>query len=214
MIDRVFGTSMYSLVGLSRALKALRVSHTISVGTKVQYINCGMPQPSPVFLSNSLKKCRAGAVNFIVVSAAQLDLTNCRRLKAIPLLDSLKQALQCQPGLPLEVKKLAAMDYVNLIAKPSKLNLIQTGLLGIQPYELRKQANSAIVRYFRGVASARQVKPLMQRSPRLKELWEVVQSYEELRTAVARLADETPEKISEDTGIPTFELLYIMKAKI
>ena len=214
ILNRVFGTSLYSVVGISLGLKALRVSHTISVGTKSTYVNCGLPQPSPVFVSNTLKKCRAGAVNFIVFSSAQLDLTNCYRLRALPLLDSLKEALQREPGPALEVRKLEAMDYVNLIAKPSKLNLIQTELLRIQPYILRKEANAAIIKFFRGSMSHRQVQTIMRRSARLEELWVVVQSYEALRVAVARLKTETPEVVSQDTGIPTFELLYILKAKI
>jgi hypothetical protein len=70
-----------------------------------------------------------------------------------------------------------------------------------------------MLKFFRGTASVRMVSQIMRKSSKLTKLWELIQDYSELRDAVARLSTETPEQVSISTGIPTFELLYISRAK-
>ena len=212
---KVFGTSMYSLVELSVALQALNVSHMTQTGnTRIEF-KTDRVQSARVVLVDTPSKVVPSAVNFMVSSLAQLNLTTCSRLKVLPIVAAIREALtRDEEPPPFEVITLSAMDYVNLIAKPSKLNLIQTELLKVQPYSLRKEANAAMLKFFRGSMSAKQAHRLMRRSSKLTKLWEIVQSYSELKEAVQRMGEETPEQISLSTGIPTFELMYVTKAKL
>ncbi len=209
----VYGTSTYSLYEISSALRKLRVSHSIVNGAKRMEVNLNKPQPKQVLLLENPAKVDPTAVNFIVASAAQLSLTTCSRLRGLPIVDAVKDALLRDELAPFEVNTWTAMDYVTSIAKPSKLNFIQTELLRIQPYSLRKEASAMMLKFFRGTASARAVSQTMRKSSKLTKLWELIQDYSELRDAVARLSNETPEQVSTSTGIPTFELLYISRAK-
>jgi hypothetical protein len=209
----VYGTSTYSLYEISAALKKLRVSHTIVSGHKRMEVSLNRPQPKRVLLLENPAKVDPNAVNFIVASAAELSLTTCSRLRGLPIVDAVKDALLRDEVIHFDVSIWTAMDYVTTIAKPSKLNFIQTELLRIQPYSLRKEASGMMLKFFRGTASAKTVSQTMRKSSKLTKLWVLIQDYSELRDAVARLSSETPEQVSISTGIPTFELLYISRAK-
>lgn len=211
-----YGTSMFSLAEISDALRYLNVEHVLrlkaSCSAELKVPGKGTSY-SRVVLTDDLTRVQANAVNFISASIAELSLTNAARLQALQIEDAVAEALKRGSVIEFTYKELTAIDYVDMIAKPSKLNAIQTELLRVQPYSLRKEANKAIIEYFRG-GSLKAMQQVMNKSSKLSRLAFHVKSNTELRGAVMRLKNESAEHVSADTGIPSFELLYVTRVKV
>jgi hypothetical protein len=213
MICEAYGTSTYSIPELSSALNTLGYCHRIRsrLHGKIECISGDKTRRS-IFLVDDPALVVENALNFIVASLAELSLCNSARLKALPLNQALREALATKRQSPYTYKVMSAMDYVNLIARPSKLNGIQTEILRIQPYSLRKEANAAVLAYLRG-GSARALKEVLRKSSKLEKLLAFTLDNVELREAYARAAKEGVEAVATSTGIPSFELMYLRKAK-
>lgn len=218
----VFGTARYSPFELSVTLKDLRVSHTYKVRASVpnrvcveKMVNCGYPQPHWVHVTDSLDFLKEGAVNFISAAFSELALTNIPSLSVLSLEKAIKDALANdakQSVLP-QVEELSPMDYVNIVAKPSLLNCIQTTVYKINPYALRKEIQEMILNFLNSRVSIAQMKNTLKGNLKLEQLIPMIMEALPLRDAVARLKTESLEAVSLDTGFPTFELLYISKVR-
>lgn len=213
MTYRIYGTARHSTWELSNILRSLRVSHTVTTTKKTVKVNLGHPQPRHVHVTDELEGYRKGAVNFIVSSLAQLQTTNYFPLDANNLTQAVKAALLSKETLTPEVAHLSAMDYVNMVAKPSLLNKIQTEIYRITPYALRKQTQQIVLDYLNSRLSKKGVKNKLSSNLKLEGVLELVLSADSLRDAVARLSSETVEQVAADTGHPTFELLYLSKTR-
>lgn len=212
MIYRIYGTARYSTWELSNTLRSLRVSHTVTTGKKTLRVALGHPQPRAVHVTDELEGYRKGAVNFIVSSLAQLQTTNYLPLSG-NVAEAVKAALLSKATITPEVKKLTALDYVNMVAKPSLLNKIQTEIYRITPYALRKQTQQVVLDYMNSRLSKKGVKEKLSSNLKLEGVLELVLSADSLRNAVARLPNESVEQVAADTGHPTFELLYLSKKR-
>lgn len=213
MTYRIYGTSKHSPLQISHALSALRVSHTLTVNRETRIVNKKRPQPRAVHVTDELAGYRKGAVNFIVASLAELGMTNYMPLAYQDLTDALKCALLSDSTINPKITKLSELDYVNLVAKPSLLNKIQTEIYKIQPYALRKQTQQTVLDYLNSRVSKKGLRDALSNNLKHETLLPLVLSAESLRNAVARLDKETPEEIAADTGHPTFELLYLSKER-
>lgn len=209
----VYCTAWYSPLEISHTLAKLSVTHTLNVDRELRLIDRKKAQPLAVHVTQDIKDTRK-AVNFIVASAAELELTN---YLPLPLDLSLKEAIK---GALLEAKKIvphvsrrSSMDYVNLVAKPSLLNKIQTEVYRIQPYPLRKQTQLIVLDYFNSKISVRRLKSILSDNLKHETLLPLLISATSLRDAVARLKSETVEEVSASSGHPTFELLYLSKER-
>jgi len=210
-----YGTSRFSLAEISDALRYWNVEHVLrlkaSCAAEIKVPGKGQNYQR-VVLTDDLTRVQANAVNFISASIAELSLTNAERLQALSIEESVWEALHRGSIVEFQYRELTALEYVDMIAKPSKLNAIQTELLRVQPYSLRKEANAAIIAYFRG-GSLKALQRVMNKSSKLSKLATYVKSNIELRNAVMRLKTESVDQVSADTGIPSFELRYITKVK-
>ena len=212
----IWATTQYSTWQLSDALTQLRVSHSIKEGARspARVIDCKKAQPKWVHLTTNVKNFRRTSVNFITASHAELSYTNFPRLPTSDdFLEVLKYALQYPVSVVPEVKQLTNLDYVELVAKPSLLNNIQTLVYKIQPYALRKEVQKLILQYFNSQISLRGVEHNLKRSFKTVGLIPYLREGVGLKTAVARLKAETVEAVAADTGFETFELLYLSKER-
>lgn len=213
MSYRIHATPRYSPWEISQALASLRVTHTVTSNRRTVRVNRRLAQPLAVHVTDDICGYRKGAVNFIVASLAELELTNFTPLTQKPLEAAIKEALLVKTTIVPEVRNLSAIDYVNMVAKPSLLNKIQTEIYKIQPYGLRKQTQALVLDYLNSRISKKGLRNALSNNLKHEALLPLVLSAESLRNAVARLAKETPEVIAADTGHPTFELLYLSKER-
>lgn len=211
----VWATAEHSLFELADTLDRLNVSYSVKHAGKETIVNNGHSQPKWVHLSSDLKSIKKNSVNFISSSYAELSLTNYPLFGHQPnLYEHMKKMLVNPAGLEeLIVRKMAAMDYVNSIAKPSLLNKIQTVIYKIQPYSLRKETQALVLDYFCSRISERKMLHTLRRSFKTAGLIPLIEQGSKMRNAVAQLGSSTVEIISEQTGIPTFELLYLSKQR-
>jgi hypothetical protein len=214
----IWSSSAYSEWDISDALASLRVTHTLDPRDKTKptrTIDMGQPQPRQVHVTHTLKTVKPHAVNFIVASYGALSVTNIPSLPfsaSAGLNEALKIALMSPQLTGVKVSKLTPVDYINTIAKPSLLNKIQTELLRIQPYSLRKEAVAHVLGYFNSRISRRTMMSFLNTNLRLDKLKEVVLMGDELKAAVAMLATHDAETIQSMTGVPSFDIMYLSSA--
>lgn len=212
----VFATPVYSAWEISDALSQLRVSHSILVKKTTPPLvrNLSRPQPKWVHVSASVYDLRRGSVNFITASYAELSLTNYPRFPESMDLDAgLRHMLQNPVLTAPSVTKMRPIDYVNQVSKPSLLNNIQTQVYKIQPYSLRKETQAMILDFFGSKISKKTMVYALRRSFKTAGLIPLMEQGLALRDAVARLKSESVEAVAQDTGIPTFDLLYLSKVR-
>ena len=210
---KIFATSFYSLWDLSDALRQLKTSHHIFQKGKVSCHKYPGSNSEKVRLAAGIDNWRGSSVNFIVASISEISLTNFPRLKGDQLLDVMKEALGSSLEVKPVVKEMAPDDYVNWLAKPSLLNKIQTELYKIQPYSAKKHTQGLILDFFNSKITLKNVVDSLQDNLKNESLIPLIREAVYMREAVARVGKEDITKISIETGVPTFELLYLTKAK-
>jgi hypothetical protein len=168
-------------------------------------------QPRWVRIINDLTKAKAEDYNIFCASMSELELTNIPLIPKLELNLALQSVLQSEKLTKVDQRKLNPLDYVDLVAKPSLLNKIQTEVYKIQPYSLRKQVQSSILGFFNSTMSEHKLLNFLKRSYKTEGLIELIKQGHNLRDAVTRLRNgyESVEVIATDTNIPTFELLYL-----
>lgn len=210
----VWATAEHSLFELADTLDKLNVSYSVKHGGKETVVNNGHSQPKWVHLSSDLTSIKKNSVNFISSSYAELSLTNYPMFSSPNLYEHMKSMLVNPARLEeVIVRKMGVMDYVNSIAKPSLLNKIQTVIYKIQPYSLRKETQALVLDYFCSRISERKMLHTLRRSFKTAGLIPLIEQGSKMRDAVAQVASIPVELISEQTGIPTFELLYLSKQR-
>lgn len=214
----VFATPLYSSWQLSDALTQLRVSHSVCAKRKTQppmVRNLRRQQPRWVHVTTDVRDIKSGSVNFITASYAELSLTNYPRLREdLGDIDAtLRHALNNLVSTVPRVESRQPMDYVNEVSKPSLLNNIQTQLYKIQPYSLRKETQASVLSYFASKTSRNKIVRELERSFKTTGLIPLIDEGAKLRDAVARLKQEPLELVAEQTGISTFDLLYLSKVR-
>lgn len=214
----VWGSVAHSEWDISDALRELRVSHTVDPRDKTkacQIVSVGYPQPKHVHVTTTLKTMMPQAVNFIVASYGALGDTNIPNLpftSARGLGEALKVALLSAQTTSIRVTKLSPVDYINQIAKPSLLNKIQTEILRIQPYALRKEVQAMMLDYFNSRIAKKTIISFLNRSLRLERLRDTILLGDDLRAAVALLSQMDAEAVQGQTGVPSFDIMYLLSA--
>lgn len=221
----VWGTFTWSPWELSDGLRRLKVTHTVdpqTKGEKVRRLNMKHDQPLPVHLTTTLKGLRTGAVNFIATSYSNLSGTNIPLMPkpsgqawdGVAELDlALRHCLTSSRLTSLELASLSVVDFIHMVAKPSLLNKIETEILRIQPYSLRKEVKAMVLNYFNSRCSQAQVSKFLAKSLKFDLLRSFILSGSALRDAISRhKAGEDAEAISATTGVPAFDILYMRAA--
>lgn len=214
----VFATALYSPWDISNSLKHLNISHAVvtsavkGAGRRVVRYHSGKEQPRWVQVSNT-PLVHPDAVNFISLSFSELNTTNFPRFPPEGIDDGLRAMLCSTLRVVPKVEQYSPMDYVNMVAKPSLLNFIQTEMYKINPYALRKETQAMILQYFNSQVTVKVMTTFLQKSLRQATLVPLILEGIPLRDAVARLKTETLEEVARTSGYSTFELLYLSKVR-
>lgn len=210
---RIYATSFHSVFDISDGLRRLKVSHSVVNRGRIKHVDLGFKQKLPVRVGNDVNSWDPKSVNFIVSSMAEISLTNFPRLGTGDVQEDLSTALNSGPSVIPCVKTMGMHDYVNWLAKPSILNKIQTEVYKIQPYSLRKQTQALVLDFFNSRISVKRMLASLQDNMKHDGLASCIPDAVYLRDAVARLQTEDLTKVSLETGVPTFELLYLSKIR-
>ncbi len=211
---RIWATADQSLWQISNTLRALNVSHTIESSEragKLRTVALGHKQPRQVHLTTR-PVFVTGAINFISMPFALLADSNYPQMPSGDLKPVLMHCLMNAVRIEPEIKNMKAADYVMALARPSILNKIQTEVYRIQPYDLRKQVQSLIIKFFNGVISLRTMNQFLDRSIKTERLKPLINEGVPLRDAVLMMKHRTAEDIAAETGVQAFDLNYLTKS--
>ena len=212
---RIHGTER-SAQELSSSLLQLGVSHSIrlrsSGARRLKVIDSGNVSKVWVHIGDRIDEADPRCVNFITACFSELALTDMPILRE-PLTRGIREALRDKSRRAVRVRTMNVLDYVNLIAKPSILNKIQTLVYKIQPYERRKIINSMIISWFNSGTSTRQLRAELERGLQTQRIIPLLAESETLRLGVSMLKTHTPEEVQEKLGTATFDLLYLSKVR-
>jgi hypothetical protein len=228
-----FGIVDRAPLQVSDALRQLNMSHTYAWRDGVRYCSTdinGLCREQPVWpiIVDSLRtlskmQVKGPYVYLVVDSRAALATTNLGTYlwpekRDHTFLTSLRDALVIAAGRPddwkLAVNEPSLMDYVNTATKPSQLTDIQSLLFKISNYPLRKEVKTLCISYLAGTASLSAVKAKLNSNLKLAPLLTVMldDRTKRLKDAVAMLKTTHIDKVVKETGIQSFELLYVMKS--
>jgi hypothetical protein len=233
MILGAWGLIDYSPVQMSEVLTSLRLSHSI-VGRlrdqRLTYDGLSAEQPVWPVIADSIdamvkvKTKRSHLVYLVCDSRAALAATNIYRgmwpeYRVDDIIESTKRslvmALEKGKKWDLVRNELTVLDYVNIAAKPSFLNDLQTLFYKINPYSLRKEVQLSCIGYLGGSLSYTAMRQVMNQSLKLAPIMALMTSEKarRLRTAVLSLNQLTVEQSSRTFDFETFEILYIAKSQ-
>lgn len=211
---RIWSTFMLSPLALSDELRSLNVSHKVDLGSRQKaQVDCGFAQPRAVIITvwqKGVPKYVEDAVNFIVAPQGMLKATNFPLLKDLA---GVKAALLSPRAIKPVVELPSPLGYVDAVAKPSILNKIQTQIYHIQPYKFRKEVQALVLAYMNSKVSTARLKRELKDNLKCELLLRLLIEASAHREAVARLKNQSVEQVALETGIPTFELLYLSKER-
>lgn len=211
----IWATPFYAPMEISDALSRLRISHSIGTRTKRRVVSKGYAQPKLVHVGTTLDSLVLEAVNFITAPASQIELTNYPMFPSITLEDALKVMLTSPRKIQPKVTKLTEVDYVDMVAKPSLLSKIQSAILRIQPYDLRKECNAMVLAYLNHEVGERKLKPYLNKSYKFEALKDLLGLAGDLREGTRLIqAGGDSQVVADSLGLPAFDLNYINSKRI
>lgn len=213
----IWVTSKYSPLDIHHSLVGLNVSHSLVMASGTRNHHISKVQPKWVYVVGGMIQKRnavlPNSVTFMVLPHSQLTYTNVPRFPRMDLEDALREMmLNPQPCVP-RMEEPTIIQYVNMIAKPSPLNLIQTIVLSISPYDLRKKVNAMILDYFNSKVKYKAVVAALKDNYKTSDLVPILKKDgERMRLAVARSVKEDVKLVSAETGVATFDLNYLRRS--
>ena len=218
-IQRICGTHKYSARQLSEFVSELKLTHLVyrahSSARSVLRYRVGHGDAT-VLIADGLNSIRRKSKGLVIVTAprAELALTNIPMLDGVDLHVEIEEALQSDP-LTLEIKTASVMDFVNVAVKPSILTDIQTSLYRISNPQLRKSAQTGIVRTLDSKQSLFKLIRELKANFYTEPLGELAQKpeFEALKAAVLRFRKgEDPLSIELSSQFTSFDILYIARS--
>lgn len=206
MLCSVYGTARYSVWELSHGLSQIEVTHQIISNRMRRKVGSGRVIAS---VSAEPELLDVKFTNFISASVSELSLTNFTQFSGLGLLEDLREALSSPTVMETAIRPMTMADYVNWIAKPSALNLIQTEIYKINPYSLRKRTQELVLDFFNSRITLAKTIARLQDNLKHDRLVPLLIEAVPLRDAVARLSTETVAAVVESTGLQSFDLCYL-----
>jgi len=228
-----FGIVDRSPLEVSDALKTLNMSHTYAWRQGVRYNTTtidGLANEQPVWpivvdSLRTLSKLKVdGRYVFLVVDSraalanTNLDGTLWPERQSGSFVHCLRKALitskTAKAVWNLEAREPSLMDYVNTATKPSQLNKYQTLTCKITPYSLRKEVQALCISYLAGSASIKALKTKLRSNLKFAPLLEFMldDKTRVYRDAINMLKTTPMDRVVKDTGIQSFDLLFIMNS--
>jgi hypothetical protein len=230
MILAAFGVPDISPSHISMELHLLKMSHTyVSRQSQIEIDGLSTAQPVwPIIFDSidSIKRARLTRdryVFFVCDSGAALSYTNLSQAlwpenRSFSLPDSIKHALihasTEQTDWKLELKEPRLVEYVKVAVKPSFINHIQAIIQKITPYAKSKETRMMCIAYLAGGIGIMALRRYLKASLKLADLLALMDSPAALnmKNAVAALKSKPIEVVTQEFGVESFELLYIIKS--
>jgi hypothetical protein len=216
-VGGAWATPVYSAWEISQALVGLGIAHTVlgkGPGRKQQRAVPGSAtKASQIIVADHVGSTPPESITLVSACYGELSETNYQRFPDGPLVKTIPIVLRTKPSVVPRFLARGAMDYVNLISKPSVLNEIQGRIYKIQPYALRKETNTMVLAYFNSSVSERVMREQLARNMKTEALVPLLKNARHIRDAVKMLSVMSADEISATTGVPTFDLLYLSKVR-
>lgn len=229
MILTAFGITDYSPHQVSQALIKLNVSHTVEGGYMRHMVHTvdglSKEQPAwPIVMDKvkaipRVRTIKDRLIYLVCDSRAALAATNVQLVSTMDLnlFHALKHALTLSVNVKdpwtLNYKEPSILEYVNAASKPSLLNNIQNVIYKITPYAFRKEVQNLVILYLAGAIPVAKLNAKLRSSLKFDALALLMKDPQVL---IIREACElhlkkglTVEDVAKQTGVATFEILYI-----
>lgn len=214
---------------VSAVLTQLKVGHTLfkdSLMSPGKELHFDSRQPAwPVVLPTiqAMSRYRCGADKQILMicdSLALLSTCNLRTLKPHNMEVTLKKALEYAVANPMDGWHLirtepSIKEYVDSATTPSYLNLIQSDLYKITPYDLRREVQALLIGCLAGMEPRAKLVAKLKSSQKLDGLLELIKDpkFMGLKEAVALFrTNGDVDTTALATGYQTFEILYVTRS--
>lgn len=229
MILKAWGVLEHTPSILSSALCLLRVSHSIirGVGPNVDIMTVdglSAVQPAwPVIMHstsdfNHLKHLKKShIIAFVFDSRASVMSSNLTVWS--PCLDMVAElpnilVQRDKEPFKLEVREYSAMDYIQIASRPSTLSELHSTWCKINPYQLRKEIEAAIVRYLGCDLSFKVLQKKLQSTLRGDELIRLLKTdgCKQLRYGIAEALKKNAsvERIADQLGLDSFDISFVL----
>lgn len=224
----IFGIYHKSLLEISRELCNLHYTH-ILVGAELNQIKTVEQTKTPcvpIYVVDGFSRMSVvpdNAIAILVECKTILDRSNCDKLlqPGLKLKQALRKMLQQVRHEPIQniqfsFEPIGLQEIIEKATSYSFLNDIQTAIYKINPYDFRKKIQHTIISYFYGMTSRNAISNVFkQHASKLQGLKDKCLSKEgnRFRSAISEyLACGDENKVSQETGFATFEILYIVKS--
>ncbi len=214
---------------VSAVLTQLKVGHTVfkdsltAPGTELHFDHRqpAWPVILPTIQAMSRYRCKANKqILMICDSLALLSTCNLRTLKPHNMEVTLKKALEYAVANPMDGWALvrrepSIKEYVDNATTPSYLNLIQSDLYKITPYDLRREVQALLIGCLAGVETKAKLVAKLKSSHKLDSLLELIKDpkFIGLRDAVALFkSNGDADATALSTGYQSFEILYVTRS--
>lgn len=231
MVLQAYGLVDCAPIQISLTLKRLHMSHTV-LGWKSQQLEVdGLTREQPVWPVvidgiknvNRVQTPHDRCVYFVCDGRAALNYANLSRAlwpenRPHALVESIKQSLIQATTNPidwkLEVNEPNIVEYVKVAVKPSFINHIQAIVQKITPYAKSKETRLVCIAYLAGGVGIQALRRYLKSSLKFSDLLVLMDSDAALnmRNAVAALKTKSIETVTEEFGVESFELMYIVKS--
>lgn len=214
---QVWVTTKYSPARLTDALRQLNVQHSVEVtrtGPRRRASGCVKEGgQDKVHITRRLDDVRPGICNFIVCCHAEAVRIRAPKLpEKCSLLDAVRYALECEVEGGYQVDpETTPLQYVAAVSAPSLISEIQTHLLRVNPYALRKSAEALVIATLSGGVSTVEAKRRFRNNLRTASIADLLDKAAPLRKAVISSRSMGVEAAAELHQVPTFEINYVRK---
>lgn len=239
MIIAAFGLFELSPLELSGLLRKWHVSHTV-IGTvlgrtrRMEVDGLSKEQPAwpivlgSVYLTQHVICKHDHQIYFVVDSPAALSNTNLNqalwpqnrgpRTIEQAVYDALTASTvhfrKTKEQVTISYDEPTIDTYVSAATNPSCLNLIQTAIYKINPYQLRKEVQALCISYLAGGISKTKLKQRLKSNHKLEPLRLLMDSAdtEKLRAAVQECKTGNVETVAQAYNLEPYEIRYVMSS--
>lgn len=208
-------TTFHTPAALSGALTDAGFAHSLQLGPlsgrKVFYPKGGCEKPVTAHIAGSFSAGREGVCNFIVCCYAEAARAKCQQLPSKGELSSIvSYAVNCEVEQTFFLlPPMTPLEYVSEVAEPSLLSNVQTVLLRINPYELRKKAERLVILALAGKAPYKETLTRLENNLKTAPLVPFLRQAVKLKSAVVESLKIGVTAAAEKYGVAEFEINYV-----
>jgi hypothetical protein len=173
--------------------------------------NSTQPKQIKAHVAGSFSAIREGVCNFIVCCYAEAARAKCQQLpNKGDLLSIVRYAVNCEVEQNFVLTPaMSPLEYVAEVAEPSLLSDIQTLLLKVNPYDLRKQAERIMILALAGKTPLGEAKARLENNLKTAAMAPFLTQAARLRSAVIDSYRIGGPAAAEKHKVAEFEINYV-----